>query len=74
MINPQKVEKILTILKGKNRGLSLQEIINITGFSRHTVTKHVVYLLGEKIVTMDNCGQNKLVCLNNSPVETKGGG
>jgi response regulator of citrate/malate metabolism len=76
MIDQQKIEKILTTLKEseKNRGLSIQEIINRTGFSRHTIDKYVGFLLGEKSIVLDCCGNNKLVCLNNSPPETKGGG
>lgn len=75
MIDSNTKEKILTTIEnsGKNRGLSLEEIIERTGFSRGTVGKYVVALLGENSVTLDIIGNVKLVCLNKSPHETKGG-
>ncbi len=73
LIDQQKIEKILIVIKnsGKGRGLSLQEIINITGFSRQTTAKHVAFLLAEKSVVIDCCGNNKMVCLNKSPPDVK---
>lgn len=72
MIDPQKLEKIQNILKNSDRGRSITELVRDTGFSKTTIKTYVAYLFGQKSITFDICGNNKLVCLNKSPVETKG--
>lgn len=72
MIDQQKLEKIQTAISEKGRGLSLTELVKETGFSKNTIKTYVAYLLGKNSITLDICGNNKLVCLNNSPVETMG--
>ena len=70
-------EKILTALKETNnsRGLYLKEIHEITGLSPNTIAKYVTLLEYKELVTVDTTiGNVKLVCLNKSPHETKGGG
>jgi len=76
MIDSEKKQEILSAIEnsGKTRGISFEEISKITGFSRFIVGKYVPVLVAEKSVTIDNCGNNKLVCLNKVPVEKRGRG
>lgn len=69
-------KKIVSALRetDKLRGLSLEELHKITGLCRNTISKHVGILEAKKTVLIDVVGNNKLVCLNKSPVEIRGRG
>ena len=70
-------EKILTTLRKSNnssRGLFFKEIREITGLSLNTIAKYVLALEYMDAVWVEVIGRAKLVHLNKSPVEKKGGG
>ena len=58
-------EKILSALSKSSNGLSLEDIGDITGLSRPTVSKYVSLLDGKDAVDVRKWGTMKVVTLNN---------
>ena len=70
MLTKKKIVKALNDSE-KSRGLSLQELSNITGLSRNTISKHISILEARKEVTLDKVGNSKLVYLNKTTSKLK---
>ncbi len=56
-------DRILSILKKHPEGLTIVEIAKYIGMSRHSVTKYVYQLLGEKKIKQRKVGTAKLCYL-----------
>jgi len=56
--------RILKILKKHPEGLTILDISNEVGMSRHGVTKYVYQLLGEKKISQREVGTAKLCYYN----------
>ncbi len=79
MESPSMEKTILKVLaqakkSDRRRGYSLTELEGKTGHCRTSISKHVGILEVKGKVIVEECGNMKMVYLNDSPEETKGGG
>ena len=56
-------ERIISILNYHPEGLTIQEISDKVGMTRHSVTKYIYLLLGEKKISQRDIGTAKLCFL-----------
>jgi predicted transcriptional regulator len=56
-------DRILNILKNHPEGLTIKDIAGEIGMTRHSVTKYIYQLLGEKSIRLRDVGTAKLCYL-----------
>jgi predicted transcriptional regulator len=56
-------DRILNILKNHPEGLTIKDIAGEIGMTRHSVTKYIYQLLGEKSIRFRDVGTAKLCYL-----------
>ena len=59
-------DRIIAILKYNPEGLTIQEISEQIGMTRHSVTKYIYMLLGERKISQRDVGTAKLCYLCDS--------
>jgi len=56
-------QKVIVVLSKHPEGLIVNEISNLLGIHRHTLTKYIYQLVGEQLIYQRKIGSAKLCCL-----------